>query len=178
MRRNVIETVLGGVVLAVAAVFLAFAYKSADLRKVQGYDVTANFNSITGLQSGADVRISGVKVGTVTGLTLDPTSYQAVVHLSVDNSVKLPKDTAAVIASESLLGGKFLSLEPGGDPDMIKPNGKIEFTQSTPGLEQLLGQVIFSLQSMSKSGDQANGQPSGGQQGQAPSQAPAQPPKL
>jgi len=157
MRRNVIETVLGGVVLAVAAVFLAFAYKSADLRKVQGYELTANFSSITGLQSGADVRISGVKVGSVSALTLDPKSYQAVVHLSLDNTVKLPKDTAAVIASESLLGGKFLSLEPGGDPDTIKPNGRIEYTQSTPGLEQLLGQVIFSLQSMSKPADQAAG---------------------
>ncbi|MBP2230156.1 outer membrane lipid asymmetry maintenance protein MlaD [Azospirillum agricola] len=157
MRRNVIETVLGGVVLAAAAVFLAFAYKSADLRKVQGYELTANFSSITGLQSGADVRISGVKVGSVSALTLDPKSYQAVVHLSLDNTVKLPKDTAAVIASESLLGGKFLSLEPGGDPDTIQPNGRIEYTQSTPGLEQLLGQVIFSLQSMSKPADQAAG---------------------
>ncbi|MCG5239577.1 outer membrane lipid asymmetry maintenance protein MlaD [Azospirillum doebereinerae] len=157
MRRNVIETVLGGVVLAVAAVFLAFAYKSADLRKVEGYALTANFSSITGLQSGADVRISGVKVGSVSALTLDPKSYQAVVHLSLDNTVKLPRDTAAVIASESLLGGKFLSLEPGGDPDTIKPNGRIEYTQSTPGLEQLLGQVIFSLQSMSKPADQAAG---------------------
>lgn len=157
MRRNVIETVLGGVVLAVAAFFLAFAYKSADLRKVQGYELTANFSSITGLQSGADVRISGVKVGSVSSLTLDPKSYQAVVHLSIDHTVKLPKDTAAVIASESLLGGKFLSLEPGGDPDMIKPNGRVEYTQSTPGLEQLLGQVIFSLQSMSKPADAASG---------------------
>lgn len=157
MRRNVIETVLGGVVLAVAAFFLAFAYKSADLRKVQGYELTANFSSITGLQSGADVRISGVKVGSVSALTLDPKSYQAVVHLSIDHTVKLPKDTAAVIASESLLGGKFLSLEPGGDPDMIKPNGRVEYTQSTPGLEQLLGQVIFSLQSMSKPADAASG---------------------
>jgi len=157
MRRNVIETVLGGVVLAVAAVFLAFAYKSADLRKVEGYALTANFSSITGLQSGADVRISGVKVGSVSALTLDPKSYQAVVHLSLDNTVKLPKDTAAVIASESLLGGKFLSLEPGGEADTIKPNGRIEYTQSTPGLEQLLGQVIFSLQSMSKPADQAAG---------------------
>ncbi len=160
MRRNVIETVLGGVVLAVAAVFLTFAYKSADLRKVQGYELTANFSSITGLQSGADVRISGVKVGSVSALTLDPKSYQAVVHLSIDNTVKLPKDTAAVIASESLLGGKFLSLEPGGDPDVIKPNGRVEYTQSTPGLEQLLGQVIFSLQSMSKGSDKpADAQP-------------------
>ncbi|WP_207461926.1 outer membrane lipid asymmetry maintenance protein MlaD [Azospirillum sp. SYSU D00513] len=153
MRRNVIETVLGGVVLAVAAFFLVFAYRSADLRRVDGYEVTASFSSISGLQSGADVRISGVKVGSVTGLTLDDKTYQAVVHLSVDPAIKLPKDTAAIVASESLLGGKYLQLEPGGDPDMIEPNGRIEYTQSTPGLEQLLGQVIFSLQG-NKGGDQ------------------------
>ncbi|HYD65955.1 outer membrane lipid asymmetry maintenance protein MlaD [Azospirillum sp.] len=155
MRRNVIETVLGGVVLVVAGFFLVFAYTSADLRKVDGYEVTARFGSISGLQSGADVRISGVKVGTVTSLTLDPKSYQAVVHLSIAPDVKLPKDTAAVVASESLLGGKFMALEPGGDPDMIAPGGRIEYTQSTPGLEQLLGQVIFSLQSNAKGGDKA-----------------------
>lgn len=152
MRRNVIETVLGGVVLAVAGFFLAFAYSSANLRKVDGYDVTASFTSIAGLQAGSDVRISGVKVGTITALTLDPVTYQAVVHMSVDRSVKLTKDTAAVVASESMLGGKFLALEPGGDEETIKPGGRIQFTQSTPGLEQLLGQVIFSLQNMSKGG--------------------------
>ncbi|MGQ9370377.1 outer membrane lipid asymmetry maintenance protein MlaD [Azospirillum sp. ST 5-10] len=147
MRRNVIETVLGGVVLVVAAFFLVFAYTSADLRRVDGYPLTANFSSITGLQNGADVRISGVKVGTVTGLTLDPASYQAVVHLSVDPDIQLPADTAAIVASESLLGGKFLSLEPGGEEEKIAAGGRIQYTQSTPGLEQLLGQVIFSLQS-------------------------------
>lgn len=156
MRRNVIETVLGGVVLAVAAFFLAFAYTSADLRKVDGYEITANFSSISGLQGGADVRISGVKVGTVTGLTLDAKSYQAVVHMSIDPDIKLPKDTAAVIASESLLGGKFLSLEPGGEPDMIAAGGRVQYTQSTPGIEQLLGQVIFSLQSMGKNDGQGS----------------------
>ena len=161
MRRNVIETVLGGVVLAVAGFFLAFAYTSADLRKVNGYEITANFSSISGLQAGADVRISGVKVGSVTELTLDPKSYQAVVHMSIHPDIKLPKDTAAVIASESLLGGKFLSLEPGGEPDMIKPNGRVEYTQSTPGLEQLRGQVIFSLQNMSKPGGQQGGDQGG-----------------
>lgn len=154
MRRNVIETVLGGVVLAVAGLFLAFAYTSANLRKVDGYEVTAAFTSIAGLQAGSDVRISGVKVGTVSSLTLDPVTYQAVVHMTVDRAVKLSKDTAAVIASESMLGGKFLALEPGGEEEFIKPGGRIQFTQSTPGIEQLLGQVIFSLQNMGKGGDQ------------------------
>lgn len=150
MRRNVIETVMGGVVLAVAAFFLAFAYTSADLRRVDGYDLVASFSSITGLQSGSDVRIGGVKVGTVTSLTLDPRSYQALVNMTIDPDIKLPRDTAAIIASESLLGGKYLSLEPGGDPDMLAAGDRVEYTQSTPGFEQLLGQVIFSLQSMGK----------------------------
>jgi len=157
MRRNVIETVLGGVVLVVAAFFLVFAYRSADLRKVKGYEVTAHFSSISGLAAGADVRISGVKVGSVESLTLDPKSFQAVVHMQIDNNIRLPKDTAALVASESLLGGKFMSLEPGGDEDMIAPGGRIDFTQSTPGLEQLLGQVIFSLQGNNKGGDQPQG---------------------
>ena len=160
MRRNVIETVLGGVVLVVAAFFLVFAYRSADLRKVQGYEVTANFTSISGLAAGSDVRISGVKVGSVESLTLDPKTFQAVVHMQIDNTIKLPKDTAAVVASESLLGGKFMSLEPGGEEQMIAPGGRIEYTQSVPGLEQLLGQVIFSLQNNNK-GDQPKDQKSG-----------------
>jgi len=150
MRRNMIETVLGAVVLVVAAFFLVFAYTSADLRKVEGYPVTATFTSIAGLATGSDVRVSGVKIGTVTELTLDKTTFQAVVHLSIDPAVKLPKDTAAIVASESLLGGKFLSLEPGGEEETIQPGGRIARTQSTPGFEQLLGQVIYSLQSVGK----------------------------
>lgn len=150
MRRNVIETVLGGVVLAVAGFFLVFAYSSADLRKVDGYELTAAFNSIAGLQAGADVRISGVKVGTVSALTLDPGTYRAVVHMSIDRSIKLTTDTAAVVASESMLGGKFLALEPGGEDTFLPPGGRVQFTQSTPGIEQLLGQVIFSLQNTNK----------------------------
>ena len=150
MHRNVIETVLGAVVLLLAGLFLVFAYSSADLRKVKGYQLTAQFSSIGGLQNGADVRISGVKVGSVAGLTLDSASYLAVVHLSIDPAIKVPRDTVALVASESLLGGKYLSLEPGGDTETLPPGGRIEYTQSTPGFEQLLGQVIFSLQNVGK----------------------------
>src|SRR3954454_3028918 len=170
MRRNTIETVLGGVVIVVAGFFLVFAYTSADLKRVEGYEVTANFSSVGGLQSGSDVRISGVKVGTVTSQTLDPSTYLAVVHMTIDPSIKLPRDTVALIASESLLGGKYMSLQPGGDPDQIPPGGRIDFTQSTPGLEQLLGQVIFSMQQ--------GGQQSGAKRGQAappPGASPAAP---
>lgn len=162
MRRNVIETVLGGVVLAVAAVFLVFAYTSADLRAVDGYEVSANFSSVGGLQNGSDVRISGVKVGSVTGQALDPETYLAVVRMSIDPTIRLPEDTVAVIASESLLGGRYMALEPGGAEETIQPGGRIQYTQSTPGIEQLLGQVIFSLQGAGGNAGGDGGAGSGG----------------
>jgi phospholipid/cholesterol/gamma-HCH transport system substrate-binding protein len=152
MSRNVIETVMGGVVLAVAVLFLVFAYSSTGLRSVDGYEVVARFDRIDGLQTGGDVRISGVKVGTILSQSLDPQTYLAEIRMSIDPSIQLPTDTVAVVASESLLGGRFLALEPGGAEEMIPPGGTIEYTQSTPGLEQLLGQVIYSLQSGGREG--------------------------
>lgn len=145
MQRNIVETVMGAVVLLVAAGFLFFFSRAADISPESGYEVTANFSKIDGLSTGAPVRISGVKVGQVTNFTLDPDSYQAVVHMNIRSDIKLPADTAAVVASAGLLDGKFMSLEPGSDDEMLTAGSQIEYTQSTPSLEQLLGQVIFSL---------------------------------
>ena len=86
MRGNVIETVMGAVVLVVAAVFLFFAYSTSQLRAVSGYELTADFERIDGIKEGSDVRVSGIKVGTVVSETLDPTTYDAIVKLSVDPS--------------------------------------------------------------------------------------------
>lgn len=144
MNRNPVETIIGAVVLVVAALVLVFAYTSASLRPVRGYEVLAKFDRIDGLQAGTDVRISGIKVGTVVSLALEPVSFLAVARLSISDSVKLPKDTVAQISSEGLLGGKFMALVPGGDTTMIKPGGEISFTQSPVNLEDLIGQLIFS----------------------------------
>lgn len=138
------ETVLGAVVLVVATVFLVFAYKTANLRPVKGYAVSARFSRLDGLKVGNDVRISGVKIGTVMAMTLDRDTYQANVTLSVDSSIRLPSDTVATVTSDGLLGEKFLSLEPGVEPDEIAPGGRIDNTQSAPGLEQLIGHFIYS----------------------------------
>lgn len=145
MQKNLVETILGALVLLVAGGFLAFFYKTTDIRPTSGYTLTAAFSQINGLDTGSAVRVSGVKVGQVIDFKLDPQNYRAIVRLNVNDGVMLPKDTAAVIASSGLLDGKFLTLEPGGDEEMLQPGDRIEFTQSTPGLEQLLGQVIFSL---------------------------------
>jgi phospholipid/cholesterol/gamma-HCH transport system substrate-binding protein len=146
MKKNVVETILGAVVLAVAFVFLAFSYSAADMGSVDGYEVKARFSSIGGLKVGDKVVISGVKVGSVTDIKLDQETFLADVILDINSSFKLPDDTAAFISSESLLGGLYLQLEPGASEDMIEPGGLIEYTQAPQNLEQLLGQFIFSMQ--------------------------------
>jgi phospholipid/cholesterol/gamma-HCH transport system substrate-binding protein len=146
MTRSVIETVLGAVVLLVAAVFLGFSYQTANVSTGDGYEITADFAGIGGLAVGDEVQISGVKVGSVAAVELDQESYLARVRMNIGDDYKLPVDTAALISSESLLGGKYLALEPGAEEDMIKPGGQVQYTQAPQNLEQLLGQFIFSMQ--------------------------------
>ncbi|MCB9963590.1 MAG: outer membrane lipid asymmetry maintenance protein MlaD [Rhodospirillales bacterium] len=145
MKRNIIETVIGAVVLFVAAFFLVFSYQTANVGAVSGYTVIADFPGIGGLKVGDDVQISGVKIGSVSDVRLNNETYLAQVTMSIDPSVKLPKDTAALISSESLMGGRYLALEPGADEDMIANGGRIEYTQAPQNLEQLLGKFIFSM---------------------------------
>lgn len=144
MHRNTIEAVLGAVVLAVAAMFLSFAYKMADIQASSGYAVYANFDKVGGLKIGSDARISGIKVGTVSGLQLDDKTFMAKMKITVDNKIQLPTDTVAEVASEGLLGGQYLSLVPGGEEQIIPPEGTIKYTQSPVDLVQLLGRFIFS----------------------------------
>jgi phospholipid/cholesterol/gamma-HCH transport system substrate-binding protein len=148
--RNMIETVMGAVVLVVAAMFLAFAYSHSSLRAVSGYEVLARFDRVDGVSAGTDVRISGIKIGTVTDQRLDPDRYLAVVRMSIDPKIKLPTDTVAEVASEGLLGGRYLALIPGGETEMIKPGGEIKFTQSPVDLVQMLGKFMFSGPDQSK----------------------------
>ena len=121
-----------------------FAYSTADLGRSGGYEVTAEFDNIGGLAVGADVRMSGIKVGTVSGQRLDRETFAALVTFSIDPSVKLPTDSSVKIASESLLGGKYAQLTPGAEEDAIPPGGRIQFAQSSVSLEDLIGRFIFS----------------------------------
>ena len=143
MNGNLFEALIGAVVLVVAGVFLVFAFASTDIGTVQGYQVVARFDRVDGLNIGSDVRLSGIKVGTVTSQELDHETFLAVVLMNIDPEVKLPKDSSAQIVTDGLLGGKFMAIVPGGDPDYIEPGGEITFTQSPIILENLIGQLIF-----------------------------------
>lgn len=153
MNHNAIETVLGAVVIIVAGFFLVFALGAADMKRVSGYQVSANFSKVDGLAPGIDVRISGVKVGTVEKMELDSKTYLARVTMSISNDVKLPTDTVAKVSSEGLLGGKYMALEPGADEEMLEDGGKIEYTQSALNLEEMIGKFIFSAADKDKDAD-------------------------
>jgi len=144
MIGNVIETVMGAVVLVIAALFLFFAYTTSQVRAVQGYQVTAQFERIDGIRDGGDVRIAGVKVGSIVSASLDPKTFLADVRISIDPAYKLPDDTVAEIVSAGLLGDRYLALVPGGSEQTIPPGGRIKYTQAPVSLENLIGQMIFS----------------------------------
>ena len=153
MKRNPIETVLGGVVLVIAAMFMAFAYTTADIGAVVGYPVEAKFLKVGGLETGSDVRISGIRVGTVTGQRLDPATYDAVVTLSIASDVSLPADTEAAIVSDGLLGGKYVNLIPGRAAEKIAAGGRLTKTRDFQALEDLVGEIIFLATNKDESAD-------------------------
>lgn len=169
-RRNASELIAGSVVLLVALGFLGYAVANTGRVASGGYTLNASFDRIDGLGIGSDVRIAGVRVGSVSSASIDPATYQAKVVFSVGDAIRLPKDSSAAVTSDGLLGGKYLSLEPGGDTQMLAPGGTITITQSSISLEQLLGKFIFSVGNLGGA-KQGGGAPGGGDSGGKPSSA-------
>lgn len=144
MKRSVIETIMGGLVLLVAATFVIFAYTASDVRRIGGYEISAKFNRVDGLADGSDVRMSGIKIGSVIDQEIDPETYLAVVRMGISESIVLPLDTTAKIQSDGLLGNNYVALEPGAEEKMIEPGGVIRYTQDAVNLTDLIGRFIFS----------------------------------
>ena len=143
MSRSLVETLLGAVVLAVAIGFIVFAYTRSGVATVSGYEVNAAFNRVDGIAEGADVRIGGIKVGSVIERSLDPETYRAVLRMSIDETVALPTDSTAAVVSDGLLGGKFIDVQPGAEEALIADGGRIAYTQSSLLLEELIGKFAF-----------------------------------
>lgn len=144
MTSHATEVVTGAVVVAAAAGFLFYASQFSDFRGAGDgtYTMTASFRSIEGVTVGTDVRLAGVKVGTVTSLELDPQTFRADAVFTIDDDLALPEDTAILVSSEGLLGGNFLELLPGGSPFNLEPGSEIEDTQSSVSMVQLLMRFV------------------------------------
>lgn len=139
MSENTTEILIGGVVLAAAIGFAAYAGQATGFAdRAGGYPLTASFRSIEGVRVGTDVRLAGVKVGTVTEVSLNPETYRADAVFSVRDGIEVPDDSAVVISSEGLLGGNFVEIFPGGSPFYFAAGDEIEDTQGSVSLISLL----------------------------------------
>lgn len=152
MKDNLVETLVGAAVLAVAAMFVIYGYSVTETDSSGGYRLSAQFDRVDGLTIGSDVRMSGIKIGTVTSLDLDPQSYYANAEFVIGAGIELPDDTSAKITSEGLLGGNYVSLSPGGSEDMLGADDEILYTQGSVDLIGLVSQALFSA------GDEESGE--------------------
>ncbi len=144
MANNIVETLIGAVVLIIAVFFVVFAYlTTGDTSTRSGYELSARFTRVDGLATGSDVRMSGIKIGTVIDQTLDTTTFDAIVRMSISDDVRVPDDTAVKIGSDGLLGDAYISLEPGGSEELLEDGGELEFTQGSVNLMDLIAQAVF-----------------------------------
>ena len=141
MTRDVKQTLVGGLVVTALALILAFSYGGPELKSGGGYHLTASFNRVDGLVAGDEVRLGGIKVGTVIKQYLDK-DYRAVLRFEIDPAIQLPMDTSVAIHTDGLLGAKFAVLEPGGEEEYLQPDDEIPFTEDALIVEELLELVI------------------------------------
>jgi len=151
MKNHTFETLVGAIVIAIAVIFVYYAYSRASTTGAGGYEVSARFNRVDGIAVGSDVLLSGIKIGSVSQMDLDSATYDAIVRIAIARDVKLPDDSSIKITSSGLLGSSYLAIEPGGSDKMIPPGGKITNTQGSIDLIGLLGKFMFSEGSSSSS---------------------------
>lgn len=146
MKEENLHILVGACVMVLAALFVVTAYSERDAGPAGGYELVARFNNIDGIQSGSDVLLAGVPVGSVSHVKFNPQTYQAILTLRLLPHVKLPLDTVAMVLSEGMLGNKYLKLEPGGDLDMLRPGDEFDFVQDSVIFEELLQKVILAAE--------------------------------
>src|SRR5579884_3023999 len=138
-QNNVTETLIGAGVVAVAVAFLAFADMRRGAGRLSGYEVNARLPKADRLAVGTDVRLAGIKIGSVTDLTLDPKTYLVTVHMSIRDDIKLPVDSSVLVTQAGFLGGQYLSITPGGDDKMMAAGSYFENAQGSIDVMGLVG---------------------------------------
>jgi phospholipid/cholesterol/gamma-HCH transport system substrate-binding protein len=159
-KENGAEALVGLLVVLLAAWFVMTALQRTGGRgAADALQVKAMFPSAVGVSPGTDVRVAGVKVGTVADQALDPQSYQVAMTLAIDPKVKIPSDSSAAITSEGLLGGTYVALVPGGAETPLKNGDTILDTQGSIDMMGLIGQFINKSGGSSGSSDSAASPP-------------------
>jgi len=156
VKNSTVETLIGAAVILIAAAFFFFAYQTSGKGHASGaYRVSAEFDNAEGVSVGTDVRVAGVKIGSVVDFTLNTENFQANVQMELDPKVKLTDDATAKVTSEGLLGSKFIALEQGGSETMLADGGVISNTQGAVDIWSLISQAMFANKGDSSKGGSA-----------------------
>ena len=146
MKSNTFEALIGVVVIIFTIIFLFLGFQSMRFNNEQNYNVSAVFNRIDGIKLGSDIRMSGIKIGTVSNQELDNITFQAKVLMSINSDILIPDDSSAKITTDGLLGGNYISIEPGGNDIYLESGDEILFTQGSIDLIGLVGEALFSVE--------------------------------
>ena len=146
MKSNTFEAIVGAFVIILSLVFLFYGFSTMKLQNSDNSNISALFNRIDGIKIGSDIRMSGIKIGTVANQELDNSSFEAKVLMSIDSKILIPDDSSAKITSDGLLGGNYISIEPGGSDIYLLNNEEIFFTQGSVDLIGLVGEALFSVE--------------------------------
>jgi phospholipid/cholesterol/gamma-HCH transport system substrate-binding protein len=144
MSRSYLETIVGALVISIALYFVFVLYKSNSMNKVdeEQYTISALFQKIDGIKIGSEVKIAGVKIGSILDSSLDTNSYQAKLTMGIDKKIEIPIDSTAQIVSNGLLGDKYIEIVPGSDSEKVAHGGVLEYTQSSLNIENLINKFV------------------------------------
>ena len=146
MKSNTFEALIGALVVIFTLVFLLYGFSSMRLNKDSNYNIYAVFNRIDGIKIGSDVRLSGIKIGSVSSQKLDNITYEARVSMAINSNISIPDDSSAKITTDGVLGSNYISIEPGGNDIYLEDGEGIMFTQGSIDLIGLVGEAIFSVE--------------------------------
>lgn len=143
MQNGFVETLIGAAVVIVAGAFFYYGWHTTGTGTVAGYEVVGRFDRVDGINVGTDVKMAGIKIGSVTAQDLDQKTYRALVRMSIKPEIKIPTDSSIKVASEGLLGGAYLAVAPGGSDEMMVTGGEFDTTQGSVDLISLLLQTAL-----------------------------------
>jgi phospholipid/cholesterol/gamma-HCH transport system substrate-binding protein len=141
MHNDTVETLIGAAVIVIAVLFVIFVYRTTGTT-VGGYEIKANLSRVDGVSVGTDVRMSGLKIGTVSAMALDERNYLVTLSLDIHSGIKIPDDSSLVVTQMGLLGSSYVSISPGGSDKMLPPGGIIRNTQGSIDMMGLISKFV------------------------------------
>lgn len=140
-----LHTWVGALVFVVGVVFIVASYVSDHDKSAgsKGLELTARFRAVDGITIGSPVLLAGIPVGKVSKIEFDPENYSAILTMNLEQGLELPYDSAAIVASDGVFGGKYIRVEPGAEYDLLENGDIFEFTQDSIIIEELLEKIVL-----------------------------------